>query len=239
VASVCNTDRQGSYALQKPEIMADKTKSRTGTQQMDQNSHESALSLNFSDQELENTLQEFMAEEPKSGKDVWNIATISGMVMIFIALTGIIQWALGGIDSGIADLLEALPIIGGIMVTLIGFGFFVGERRRRKKEKKKREKAAEKIKNAHQQEKKQSQQQQGQPLDAYALQQSKRLFKSTTDKKILGVCGGIAKYFGLSSTIVRLIFAILFFAGYGTTGLIYIALGFLLDKEPPELRDRN
>lgn len=216
--------------------MADKTKTRFGSKNIAQNEHESALSLNFSDQELETTLQEFMAEEPKSGSNVWNIATISGMVMIFIALTGLIQWATGGIGSGIANFLEALPIVGGIMVTLIGFGFFVGERRRRKKEAKKRKKAAEKIKQAHQQEKRSSQQQTKQkPLDVYALQQSKRLFRSTTDKKILGVCGGLAKYFGLSSTIVRLIFVILSIAGYGTAVLVYLALGFLLDKEPPEL----
>ena len=32
----------------------------------------------------------------------------------------------------------------------------------------------------------------------------KKLYKSSTDKKICGVCGGIAKYFGIDSTLVRL-----------------------------------
>jgi phage shock protein C len=223
--------------------MAERTKASSGTSEtINQQAHQSALSLNFSDQELESTLQEFMADEQKSGKDVWNIATISGMVMIFVGITGLIQWLTGDLGSGMTNFLEALPIIGGILVTLIGFGFFVGERRRRKKEAKKRKKAAEKIKTAHKQERQErhsSSDSSKRNLDAYALQQSKRLFKSRTDKKIMGVCGGIAKYFGLSSTIVRLIFAILFFAGYGTTGIIYLALGFLLDKEPPELTGHN
>lgn len=36
----------------------------------------------------------------------------------------------------------------------------------------------------------------------------KRLCLSTTDKKIAGVCGSVAKYFGLDSTLVRLAYAI-------------------------------
>ncbi|MDO4846344.1 MAG: PspC domain-containing protein [Oscillospiraceae bacterium] len=37
----------------------------------------------------------------------------------------------------------------------------------------------------------------------------KKLYLSDTDKKIGGVCGGIAEYFGIDSTIVRLIWVIL------------------------------
>ncbi len=32
----------------------------------------------------------------------------------------------------------------------------------------------------------------------------KRLFRSVNDKKLLGVCGGLAKYFGIDPTLVRL-----------------------------------
>ena len=34
----------------------------------------------------------------------------------------------------------------------------------------------------------------------------KRLYKSRNDSKICGVCGGIAEYFRIDSTVVRLIF---------------------------------
>jgi len=37
----------------------------------------------------------------------------------------------------------------------------------------------------------------------------KRLFLSTTDRKIAGVCGGIAEYFAVDSTVVRLTIVIL------------------------------
>lgn len=32
----------------------------------------------------------------------------------------------------------------------------------------------------------------------------KKLYKSVTDKKICGVCGGIGEYFEIDSTIIRL-----------------------------------
>lgn len=36
----------------------------------------------------------------------------------------------------------------------------------------------------------------------------KRLYLSETDRKIGGVCGGLAQYFEVDSTIVRLIFVV-------------------------------
>lgn len=36
----------------------------------------------------------------------------------------------------------------------------------------------------------------------------KKLFRSKTDRKISGVCGGIATYFNIDSTTVRVIWAI-------------------------------
>ena len=38
---------------------------------------------------------------------------------------------------------------------------------------------------------------------------SKRLMRSTSDRKIAGVCGGIAEYFDVDSTFVRLIWVLL------------------------------
>ena len=36
----------------------------------------------------------------------------------------------------------------------------------------------------------------------------KRLYRSITDRRIGGVCGGLAEYFNIDSTIVRLLFVI-------------------------------
>lgn len=58
----------------------------------------------------------------------------------------------------------------------------------------------------------------------------KRLFKSRTDKKIAGVCGGLGQYFGIDSTIVRLIWIISIFA-LGTGILAYIIAAIVMPDE--------
>ena len=57
----------------------------------------------------------------------------------------------------------------------------------------------------------------------------KRFYLSETDKKIGGVCGGLAEYFGIDSLLVRLAFVILIL-GYGTGLLAYILLWLLAPK---------
>lgn len=53
---------------------------------------------------------------------------------------------------------------------------------------------------------------------------NKRLTKSSIDKKIAGVCGGLAQYFDIDSTIVRIVFFAAFIFGLGSPGLIYLIL---------------
>ena len=62
----------------------------------------------------------------------------------------------------------------------------------------------------------------------------KKLYKSRTDKKLDGVCGGIAKYFGIDSTAVRLLWVILScFSGSGL--LAYIIAMIIIPEEPEDL----
>jgi len=59
----------------------------------------------------------------------------------------------------------------------------------------------------------------------------KRLYKSATDKKLLGVCGGIANYFNIDSTVVRLIMVVAFFCfGFGI--LAYLVAALVMPDEP-------
>ena len=59
---------------------------------------------------------------------------------------------------------------------------------------------------------------------------NKKFYLSETDKKIGGVCGGLAEYFGIDSLILRLIFVALIF-GWGTGLLLYILLWILAPKK--------
>ena len=59
----------------------------------------------------------------------------------------------------------------------------------------------------------------------------KKLYRSRKDESIAGVCGGIAEYLGIDSTIVRLLFIAFALAG-GPGILVYIILALVVPLEP-------
>jgi phage shock protein C len=61
--------------------------------------------------------------------------------------------------------------------------------------------------------------------------ENKRLYRSTNDRMIAGVCAGLGRYLGLDPTVVRLIFLLLLFLG-GNGLLIYLVLWVLMPLEP-------
>ncbi len=58
----------------------------------------------------------------------------------------------------------------------------------------------------------------------------KKLTKSATDVKIAGVCGGIAEYFGVDSTLIRVLYLIFTFMGAGSPVLLYIILAIIMPE---------
>ena len=60
-----------------------------------------------------------------------------------------------------------------------------------------------------------------------------RIHKSVKDKKIAGVCGGIAEYLNADPTIIRLVFALMVL-GWGTGVLDYIACALILPEGDSE-----
>lgn len=72
----------------------------------------------------------------------------------------------------------------------------------------------------------------------------KRLYRSRDDRMICGVCGGLAKYFDLDPTIVRILFVLLVFAnGLGILAYIIMAIVVPLEgsktTEPKETVKEN
>ena len=59
---------------------------------------------------------------------------------------------------------------------------------------------------------------------------TRRFVRSIDDKSIAGVCGGIAEYFGIDSTLVRIIFVVGVIAGF-STGLLYFVLWLVTAKQ--------
>ena len=61
--------------------------------------------------------------------------------------------------------------------------------------------------------------------------EGKKLYKSNTDKKIAGVCGGIAEYFNIDATLVRLGWVV--FSLLGGSGLLaYIIAAIIMPERP-------
>ena len=58
----------------------------------------------------------------------------------------------------------------------------------------------------------------------------KRLYKSSTDRKVCGVCGGIANYFDVDPTVIRLIWVIFTLAG-GSGLIAYIIAAIIMPDE--------
>lgn len=65
----------------------------------------------------------------------------------------------------------------------------------------------------------------------------KRLYRSADDRMVAGVCAGIADYFGIDPTLVRLLFV---FGALGTvSGLFwaYLIMAIIVPEEVPASRD--
>lgn len=60
----------------------------------------------------------------------------------------------------------------------------------------------------------------------------KKLYLSDTDKKFLGVCGGLAEYFEIDSTIVRLVWILIIFIPPFPGILLYLLAGAIIPKRP-------
>ncbi len=57
--------------------------------------------------------------------------------------------------------------------------------------------------------------------------ENRRLSRSLSDKKIFGVCGGLARYFNVDPTIIRVIWAVLILV-YGAGLLVYLIAALIM-----------
>ncbi len=60
----------------------------------------------------------------------------------------------------------------------------------------------------------------------------RKIYLSNNDKKIGGVCGGIAEFLGIDSTIIRIVWVLLGFVA-GSSILVYIIAWLLMPRREP------
>lgn len=59
----------------------------------------------------------------------------------------------------------------------------------------------------------------------------KKLYRSVTDRKLTGLCGGLARWLNLDTTIVRLIVAATAIFSFGTVLVLYVLASIIVPKE--------
>ena len=171
----------------------------------------------ISDEELESLYFEDDGEEESS---FLNLQTMTGLTLI---LAGII-YLLTELQVWTAPLFglgAALPWLAGVLVILLGFGVLTWRSSDSSEETSTTKKAVDA--------------ETGEPKVVEEPKKAKKnsLTRSRTDKKFLGVCGGIAEYLNLDSTLVRIAFVIGVISSAGPLILAYFGLAFAMPKEEP------
>lgn len=68
---------------------------------------------------------------------------------------------------------------------------------------------------------------------------SKKLTKSRTNKVLTGTLAGIAEYFGIDPTILRVIYVVIVLGGFGSPVLLYFILWLVIPKAPVSYNTRD
>jgi phage shock protein C len=176
----------------------------------------------MTDDEIEDLL--FDEEKPES-RGVWNLPTIAGLSLILVGTAYLFQelgvW--NGFDLSV--LVGMLPWLAGILIILLGLGVLSW----RPKRKKRRVRKA--VHTRGQKEKI--------VVETTAVPRAKRRLVKTRDKKVAGVCGGVAEYFSIDPTLVRIAFVIGTIATQGSFLIAYLILAYVMPKpEPLSLEER-
>lgn len=68
----------------------------------------------------------------------------------------------------------------------------------------------------------------------------KRLYRSRTDRTVLGICGGLAKYTNTDPVLFRVVFVILLaVTGFAPFGIAYLLAYFVMPLEPEQTGSTN
>jgi phage shock protein C len=60
---------------------------------------------------------------------------------------------------------------------------------------------------------------------------TRKLYRSRSNRMLAGVCGGVAQYFNVDATLIRVLFVLLAVLG-GSGLLLYLAMWIIVPNEP-------
>ena len=67
----------------------------------------------------------------------------------------------------------------------------------------------------------------------------KKLYRSRYDKKLFGVIGGLAQYFDVDSTMLRVVYVLLSIFVIGSPVILYIVCALIMPEEPDNFGPDN
>jgi phage shock protein C len=67
---------------------------------------------------------------------------------------------------------------------------------------------------------------------SYVVANYRKLFRSRTDRRVSGICGGFGKYFKIDSNILRLVFVVITFVTAFTPIILYVVGSYIIPEEP-------
>lgn len=168
----------------------------------------------LSDDELERMLFE---EDTPAPSGFWNFPTIAGLSLIVVGVAYIFQelglW--NGFDLRI--LAEMLPWLAGVLIILLGFGVLSWRPRKKRRATKRSRRRSDDASIAEAQE---------------DVAEPRKRLKRSRNKKIAGVAAGIAEYFNLDPTLVRIAFVIGMIASGGPPLILAYVVMAVVMPEP-------
>ena len=63
------------------------------------------------------------------------------------------------------------------------------------------------------------------------MAETRKLYRSRSNRQIAGVCGGLAEYFSMDATLLRVLFIVLAVLG-GSGIVLYLAMWIIVPREP-------
>lgn len=179
---------------------------------------ETTLDLNdISDEELEKVYFDDDLEE----SSLFTLPTVTGMTLILAGVIYLLSELGAWTGPAALSLNAALPWLIGVTVILLGFGVLTWRPSRSSDTEEGTKKAVD------------AKTGKTKVVEEPKKSDKKNLTRSRTDKKLLGVCGGIAEYLNLDPTLVRIAFVVGLIGSGGPFVLAYFALAFVMPKEPP------
>ncbi len=205
------------------------TRTRRSTAE-DQNTHlfeDHNLDLeSLSDDELEQLLFD---EEETPTRGPMNLPTMAGLSLILVGIAYILQQMGIWTTLDLSALVSMLPWLAGILIILLGFGVLSWrprKRTRRRDRKMQREASPIAIDTPR-------------PGATKARASDRRKLHKSRDRKVAGVCGGLAEYFGIDPTLMRIAFVVGTIITQGTLIPAYIILAFVMPTpDKPTFEER-